>query len=291
MERRRFALVANPAAAGGRALAALPAVREELGRLGAAHRTLEAAGAGEACAAAAAAAANGETVVALGGDGLVGTLAGALAGTEAALALVPCGRGNDFARVLGVPPDARAAARLAVEGAERLVDVARVDGRPFVGIASAGFDSEANRIANEARLVRGSLVYLYAALRALAGWRHASFEVTVDGEVHRFTGYSVAAGNSKAYGGGMYLLPHAELDDGRLEVMMVEGHGKLRFLLNLPKVFRGTHLDDPAVRLASGAEVEVRADRPLTVYADGDPIGELPVRIGVERQCLRVIVP
>ena len=85
--------------------------------------------------------------------------------------------------------------------------MANVDGTPFVGIASFGFDSDANRIANEAKLVKGNAVYLYAALRALAAWKPAHFTVTVDGERHELSGYSVAVGNSKAYGGGMYRPP------------------------------------------------------------------------------------
>ena len=136
-------------------------------------------------------------MVAIGGDGLLRPLAAALRGREAALALVPCGRGNDLARVLGgrrrTPPRRRA---LAAEGDERLVDVADVDGTPFMGIASLGFDSDANRIANEAELIRGDAVYAYAALRALAFWRPARFTVTVDAERHELIGYSVAVGNS-----------------------------------------------------------------------------------------------
>ena len=136
---------------------------------------------------------------------------------------MPCGRGNDLARVLGIPKDPAAAARIAVEGEERLLDVANVEGTPYMGIASFGFDSDANRIANEAKLVKGNAVYVYAALRALAAWKPAHFSVTVDGERHEFTGYTVAVGNSKAYGGGMYVFPMAELDDGKLDVIVASG--------------------------------------------------------------------
>jgi YegS/Rv2252/BmrU family lipid kinase len=228
--------------------------------------------------------------VAIGCDGLVGSVAGAMRGAPGALAIVPAGRGNDLARVLGIPREPRAAARLAVEGEQRLLDVAEANGKPFVGIASLGFDSEANRIANESRLSLGSLVYLYAALRALAGWRDARFEVTVDGERHSVTGYSVAVANSKAYGGGMLLAPHAKLDDGRLDVMMVSSKSKLSFLRGVVDSFKGRHVDDPAVRFLRGAEVAVDADRPFTVYADGDPIAELPVRIEIVA-VVRVLVP
>lgn len=288
---RRFALLVNPAAAGGRALEALPSVHAALDGLGAAHRTVTTRSIDHAYEEAGRAASEGETVVALGGDGLLRPLAGALKGTDSALALIPCGRGNDLARVLGVPTDPAQAARIAVEGEERLLDVANVEGTPYMGIASFGFDSDANRIANEAKLVKGDAVYVYAALRALAAWKPATFTVTVDGERHQMTGYSVAVGNSKAYGGGMFVLPHAELDDGKLDVMLSKRTSKLRFLLELPKVFKGTHTDSEHVQFLRGEEIEVSADRPFVIYADGDPIGATPAIIRVERRCLRVIAP
>lgn len=288
---RPLALFLNPAAAGGRAARALPLVREELDRLGATYRLVDTRSLEHARDAATEAVAAGETVVAIGGDGLVGCLAGALMNTGSALAVVPGGRGNDLARVLGIPGEPGAAARLALEGEERLMDVANVNGRPFVGIASVGFDSDANRIANETRVVKGKLVYLYAALVALWRWRSASFEVVVDGERHDLIGYAVAVANSKAYGGGMHLVPHAELDDGRLDVMLTRSHSKLHWLAAIPKVFRGKHVDDPYIQWLAGSEIEVSADRPFTVYADGDPIADLPVTIGVAKRALRVIAP
>jgi YegS/Rv2252/BmrU family lipid kinase len=286
-----LALFLNPAAAGGRAADALPDLRAELDDLGVIYRVLSTHSLEHAREEAELSAKHGETVVAVGGDGIVGCLAGALRGTGSPLGIVPGGRGNDFARVLGIPSDPREAARLVANGEERLVDVGEVNGRPFVGIATVGFDSDANRTANEARFVKGDLVYLYAGLRTLAGWRHATFEVTVDGERHTVTGYNVAVANSKAYGGGMMLVPHAELDDGRLDVMLIEAHSKLRWLASLPKVYKGAHVDDPSIRWLTGSQVEISADRPFTVYADGDPIADLPARITVSKQALRVIVP
>jgi len=288
---RRFALLVNPASGRGRALEALPKVHAALDGLGASHRTVTTRSIDHAYEEAGRAAGEGETVVALGGDGLLRPLAGALKGTESAVALIPCGRGNDLARVLGVPTDPAAAARMAVEGEERLLDVANVEGTPFMGIASFGLDSDANRIANEARLVKGNAVYVYAALRALAAWKPATFSVTVDGERHQITGFSVAVGNSKAYGGGMWVLPHAELDDGKLDVMLVKNTSKLRCLIELPKLFKGAHLESEHVEFLRGEEIEVTADRPFAIYADGDPIGATPAIMRVERRCLRVIAP
>ena len=288
---RRFALLVNPASAGGKALEALPAVHEVLDRLHAPHRTVTTRSTEHAAEEAARAAARGETVAALSGDGLLRPLAGALKGTQAALAVIPCGRGNDLARVLGIPTDPAAAAELAVQGPERLLDVANVDGTPFVGIASFGFDSDANRIANEARLVRGNAVYLYAALRALAAWKPAAFSVTVDGERHDVTGYSVAVGNSKAYGGGMFVLPQAELDDGELDVLISKDASKLTFMRGVLQTFKAAHVDSPNAQFLRGATIEVGSDRPFVIYGDGDPIGTTPATMRVEPRCLRVIAP
>ena len=288
---RPLAVLVNPAAAGGRSRDALPVVTAELDRLGLTYRMVETTSVENARAEGTAAAEAGEAVVGIGGDGFVGTLAGVLCGSEAPLVIVPAGRGNDLARVLGIPTDTAAAVRLAVEGEERPIDVGEANGRPFVGIASVGVDSDANRIANEAKLVKGNLVYLYAAVRALAQWRDANWEVVVDGERHAFRGCDVIVGNSKAYGGGMYALPHAQLDDGLLEVLVTTQKPKLGLMGLTVRSFRGAHVDDPALRFLRGREVEVSADRPFEVYADGDPIATLPVKIRVAERVLRVMVP
>jgi YegS/Rv2252/BmrU family lipid kinase len=288
---RRFALLVNPASAGGRALKALPQVHQVLDELDAPHRTVTTRSIDHAYEEAVAAAEAGETVVALGGDGLLRPLAGALKGTGSALAIVPCGRGNDLARMLGIPTDPGEAARLAARGEERLVDVANVEGTPYMGVASFGFDSDANRVANEAKRVKGDAVYVYAALRTLATWKGARFRVIVDGVRHELTGCTIAVGNSKVYGGGMYVLPDAQIDDGLLDVMLVRNASRLRLLRLLPKVFKGTHGSSELVEFLRGEEVEVSSDRPFAIYADGDPIGATPAIMRVERRCLRVIAP
>jgi YegS/Rv2252/BmrU family lipid kinase len=288
---RRFALLVNPASGGGRSLKALPAVIAELDRLGAPHRVVTTRSIEHAAEEAAGAASAGETVAALGGDGLLRPVAAALKGTRTAVALIPCGRGNDLARVLGIPRDPALAARMAVEGSERPIDVASVDGTPYVGIAAIGFDSDANAFANQATLIKGDAVYLYAVLRTLVSWKPAHFEVTVDGARHAVTGYTVAVGNSRSYGGGMLLLPHAELDDGKLDLLLCADASKLTFLRDLPKLFRGTHLDLSYVQVLKGELIEVSSDRPFVIYADGDPIGATPATLRVERRALLVIGP
>lgn len=289
---RRHVVLVNPSAGGGTVRDMVTGAEEALRAAGVEHRLLYTESLEHARSEALAAAEGGEVPVVMSGDGLVGHIGGALAGGDAPLGILPCGRGNDLARVLGIPRgDLDAAAALLAAGTTRAIDVGEVNGRRFLGIASCGFDSDANRIANDARLVRGNLVYLYAALRALAGWKPARFSVTLDGERRGFTGYAVAAANSKAYGGGMFIAPDAELDDGLLDVVWTAQVSKLRFLANLPKVFSGSHVANDEVTVARASEVLIEADRPFAVYADGDHLADLPATVRVLPRALRVIAP
>jgi YegS/Rv2252/BmrU family lipid kinase len=287
----RFALLVNPAAGAGRAVEVLADAVAALRKRAAGYRVVHTKSAQHGCDEARAAADAGETLVVISGDGLIGQVGGALAGSGAALGIVPGGRGNDLARVLGIPTDTDEAVEVLARGAIREIDVGEINGRRFLGIASCGFDSDANRIANEARLVRGRLVYLYAALRALAAWRPALFRLELDGERREFSGYSVAAANSAAFGGGMFLAPDAVLDDGLLEVVSISDVAKLRYLRGLPKVFDGSHVENDEVTIERAREVRIEADRPFAVYADGDHLADLPATVRLLPRALRVIVP
>jgi len=290
---RRLALIVNPSAGGVRAGAALPDVQDALRRFGLEHRVETTRSLEHARELAQEAAQRGEAAVAFGGDGLVGAVAGALMHSPGVVGVLPGGRGNDFARVLGIPLEPVPACSVLADGEVRALDLGQAGDRTFVGIASCGFDSDANRIANQARVVRGNLVYAYGAIRALASWRPARFVLTLDGDrEHVVTGYSVGAANSKAYGGGMYAAPDAELDDGLLDIVTLGAMSKRRFLTSLmPKVFKGTHIEEPEVTVLRAREVAISADRQFTMYADGDPIAELPVTVRALPGAVRVIVP
>jgi YegS/Rv2252/BmrU family lipid kinase len=288
---RPLTLLVNPHSAGGRTLKLLPRVEAVLDARRVVFRVRRTRGLGDAVDAALRAVEAGEMPVVMGGDGLVGAVGGAMAGAETPLGIIPGGRGNDLVRVLGIPTDPEEAIAVVLDGSERRIDVGEANGERFLGIASCGFDSEANRIANETRLLRGNLVYAYAALRALAGWRAAKFTVATGAERRRLTGYSVAVANSSAYGGGMYIAPGAELDDGRFDVVTIGEVGKLRFLRNLPKVFKGTHVDNDEVEVFRAARLQLSASRPFALYADGEHLTDLPATLRVLPRALSVLVP
>jgi YegS/Rv2252/BmrU family lipid kinase len=284
-------LIVNPHAGAGRALRLLPGVEAALRGMGRRFRVAPTTSmqharelAREACDA-------GEVVAAMGGDGIIGAVAGELRDGKGLLAVLPGGRGNDFARKLGIPFDPVEAVALLQTGAETRVDLAEAGGMTYLGILSAGIDSEVNRIALETRLKLGTFVYTYGVLRAIASWRPASWTLTVDGVERQLDGYSVAVCNSGVFGGGMYLAPDARLDDGLLDVVTIAAQPRFAYLRGLPRVFKGTHLHDPAVTLVQCREVTFAAERPFTAYADGDPVAELPVTVRALPGALRVVAP
>ena len=287
-----LALIVNPHSAGGKTLKLLPAVEQVLDERRIEFRvqrtkTLE-HGVEQALLAVEA----DEVPVVISGDGLLGAIGGAMAGSETPLGIIPGGRGNDLARVLGIPGKPERAVEVILAGHSRRIDVGEANGERFLGIASVGFDSEANRLANETKLLRGNLVYAYAAIRTLLGWKPARFTIAVDGERIRLSGYSVSVANNSCYGGGMYIAPNAELDDGEFDVVSVGEVGKLRFVGNLPKVFKGTHVEQQdVIKVFRAKHLQLSASRPFRVYADGEHLTDLPASLRVLPRALSVLVP
>jgi YegS/Rv2252/BmrU family lipid kinase len=284
-------LLVNPASAHGRTLKLLPAIEQELDQRRIPFRVERTRGLEDGAERALGAIEAGEVPVVISGDGLVGAIGGAMAGAETPLGIVPGGRGNDLARVLGIPDDPVEAVSVIAGGVTRRIDVGEANGRRFLGIVSVGFDSEANRLANETSFMRGNLVYAYAAVRTLLGWKPGRFTIRVGEERRRFSGYSVSVANSRAFGGGMFIAPDAELDDGEFDIVTVGEVGKLRFVGNLPKVFKGTHVNEDEVRVFRAAQLELTASRPFPVYADGEHLTDLPASLRVLPRALSVLVP
>jgi len=286
-----LALLVNPASAHGGALKLLPRLEQALDERRISFRVERTQGLGDGVKRALRAAETGETPVVISGDGLIGAIGGALAGSETPLGIVPGGRGNDLARVLGIPRKPEEIVAMLASAQTRRIDVGEVNGKRFLGIVSVGFDSVANERANQTRWLRGNLVYAYAGVRTLLGWKPARFTIRVGEESERFSGYSVSVANSSAFGGGMFIAPDADLSDGKFDVVTISEVGKLRFLSNLPRVFRGTHVNKDEVRVFRAPRLELSASRPFPVYADGEHLTDAPASLRVLPRALSVIVP
>lgn len=289
----RLAVVANPAAAGGRTRRV--AARVEAALRGAGFETSLHWSAGpRAVGDAVRRARDGgaRAVALLGGDGTLHEALPALLEAPLPFVPLPCGRGNDFARALGIPRDAVAAARAVAGWAERPIDVGRAGGAPFLTVAAVGFDAQvAAAVSASGRRLPGPAAYLAASLSLLARYRAPALRLSgafgaIEG---RF--FLVAAGNGTSYGGGMRIAPDARLDDGLLDLCVVEEIPRLTVLRLLPRVFSGAHVGHPAVRVVRAASVQIDASEPLEVYADGEPAARLPARLDVLPGALRVLAP
>ena len=284
-------LLVNPASAHGRTLKLLPAIEQELDQRRIPFRVERTRGLEDGVERTLGAIEAGEVPVVVSGDGLVGAIGGAMAGSDTPLGIVPGGRGNDLARVLGIPDDPVEAVAVIAAGETRRIDVGEANGRRFLGIVSVGFDSECNRLANEVKIVRSNLVYVYSLFRTLLTWKPARFTIRSESQRIRTSGYSISVANNSTFGGGMRIAPEAELDDGLLDIVTVGEVGKLRFVANLSKVFKGTHIDQEQVRMFRASRVEISASRPFPVYADGEHLTDLPVSVRILPRALSVLAP
>jgi YegS/Rv2252/BmrU family lipid kinase len=288
---RRLRVLVNPAAGAGAPTSKLEAIRQRLTQAGLEVEIAPTESAAHAAELAGTAAQAGEEVVAFGGDGMARIAAAAMRGTDAVLGVLPGGRGNDFAAVLGIPRDPLAACEILIDGRVRAIDLGQADDQVFLGNASIGLESEVTPIANAAPRVGGRAVYLAATMYGLARWRPARFELEIDGTSCAYTGYMAAAANTGRFGGGMRLAPDARLDDGLLDVVVIGHTSRVKFIRGTPKVFRGAHVHEPNVHIWSARQVRLDADRPFAVYADGDALARTPTLITVAPAALRVRAP
>lgn len=221
-------------------------------------------------------------LIAVGGDGLVSLALQALAGTRTPLGVVAVGTGNDFARTLGLPVrDPAAAGRLAADalkqGKIRTLDLGRAGDRWFGTVLASGFDSRVNDRGNRMRWAPGRFKYDLAILAELASFRPVPYRIRLDGGAEReIEATLVAVGNGTSYGGGMRICADAAMDDGLFDVTVVGDCSRTTLLKVFPRVYRGTHLSHPVVTVHRAASVELAAAG-TTAYADGEPLGALPV--------------
>ncbi|MQY07828.1 diacylglycerol/lipid kinase family protein [Actinomadura macrotermitis] len=290
---RSFTAVVNPTAGGSASARTLMPLARLLREAGAELAVEYSRGLEHATALAREAAAAGRAVLGVGGDGMVGCVGGALAGTDAVFGVVPAGRGNDFARQLGLPTDPAGIAEVLLHGEPRAVDVIEANGVPVLGSVYAGVDAVANDNANHSRL-RGRASYTAGALRAVLTWKPADYVVTVDGERYRRRGFTVVAANSGYYGFGRHIVPHARVDDGLLDVLIVKHGPKRLFFQVMRELSDGSHLNRPQVEVLRGREVRIELAAPgrvLPYGADGELPGVLPVTAKVLPGALRILLP
>jgi diacylglycerol kinase (ATP) len=288
-------VVANPSAGHGRAGRLIGKVTTGLHRLRVPHE-IRVSESGPDLERLARHAAEGGTriVAALGGDGTASLAANGILGTGAALAALPAGTGDDFAKAIGAGKLDTAIELLANPKTVDLDVIEVTTGavrRSFINIAGAGFDSEVNETANGMTVKLGATgTYLAALVKTLSRYSPAAFTIQVDDERMELDAMLVEVGSGRWTGGGMKVLPGAVMNDGQLDVCIVEALSKTAFLRAFPRVFLGSHTTHPRVRMRTGTRVQVEANRRVLVYADGELVGSLPAVFEVRPAMLPVVV-
>ncbi len=290
-------LFVNPAAGRGRGARAARPAAAALRDAGFSVRTVLGDDPADALARARAALEEGTgALIAVGGDGMAHLALQAVVGTGTPFGLVAAGTGNDFARALGMPlRDPAAAGRMIADalksGRVRDIDLGRTGDRWFGAVLASGFDSRVNDRGNRMRMPLGRFKYDLAMVAELAAFRPLPYRITLDGgEVREVEATLVAVGNGPSYGGGMRICPGADLTDGLFDITVVGECSRATLLRVFPRVYRGTHIDHPAITVLRAATVELAADQ-VTGYADGEPVGPLPLTARCVPGALRVVGP
>ena len=294
---RQIALLANPTAGRGHAAQILDAVTARLVASGAKVEHLIGDDAEHALELARKAAADGvDTVVTLGGDGMVHVAVQALAETEVSLGVVPLGTGNDFARALGIPAgDPLAAADVVVRNHPRRIDLGRSDDTWFATVLAAGFDAAVNERANAMRWPHGDLRYTLAALSVIRSWKPVPYRLEIEDSTGATTvreqdAMLLAIANTESYGGGLRIAADCDPADGLLDAILIKPVSRLEFLRVFPGVRQAKHLTHPAFERIRARRITASAPG-VIAYSDGERLGPLPLDVECVPSALGVLVP
>jgi YegS/Rv2252/BmrU family lipid kinase len=228
------------------------------------------------------------TIVAAGGDGTVRSIAFKLLNRDVTLGILPLGSAMNVARSLDIPLELEGAAAVLAEGQARAIDVGEVWGRPFLEVAWIGLGAEVLAGATEAK--EGRLRRALAILRRAFDPSRTRVRLQVDGREVRGRATSIAIANGRFTGRGIELASEASLDDGRFDILVYEGSGRIQLLVDVARVLID-RVRNPPLRRFRGAVVRVSTHRPLPVRADSNDIGVTPVQLEIRPKGLRVIAP
>jgi YegS/Rv2252/BmrU family lipid kinase len=240
----------------------------------------------------------GSLLVVIGGDGTVNEVVNGIAGTEAEVAVLPGGTGQDFGRTHGIPSRFDEAVRVAIDGETRTIDLGHVElesgaSRFFANVGSAGMSGAVARRANSmTKAFGGRATFFYALTREFLAWENTRVVVELEGGVRREGPmHDVIVANGRFHGGGMKLAPDARQNDGAFDVVLIADVSKLDFVTTAPKLYSGRYLSHPKVELLRSPTVAVDAAEPLPLEVDGEPIGTTPARFEIVPSALRLRVP
>jgi diacylglycerol kinase (ATP) len=238
-----------------------------------------------------------DALVLVGGDGMAHLGVNVCANTSVPMAIVPAGTGNDSAGVFGMPiNDAAASTKLILENisSPKFIDAIEIEhsgGKTWaIGSASAGFDALVNARANKMKWPAGPMKYYLAMLLELASFKAIKYRSKIDGVAKDFEAMLCVVSNSGVFGGGMLVVPEASITDGKLDLLILNKITRFKLVRIFPRVYKGTHVTDPAVELLEATKVEIAADG-MPIYSDGEYVGQSPFTAILVPAALMVIAP
>jgi YegS/Rv2252/BmrU family lipid kinase len=233
-----------------------------------------------------------QIVVGYGGDGTVGDVARGIYGSDATLGVLPVGTGNDFARNLNLRLDMQEATATVLGGNIRRIDIGLINGTPFINNCGTGFDAQVMRTMNQSiRFTKGRLAFYLAMAKTFPSFKPFRLELeTSDGEKYSDRAMMISALNGKAYAAGMMAAPHAEMDDGLIDILIIKALPKSRLLGLFSKVGHGQHLNHKGVVMMKARKFTVKTIPSLPLNIDGEIRGLSPMEVEIQPRGLKVLV-
>lgn len=236
-------------------------------------------------------------VVVVGGDGTVHDVVNGLQQVRIPIGIIPAGSGNDYARSIQVPKSYRLALERILSGEKKKIDILHVGERFCITVVGIGFDGKVAEIANQTkykkflnRLRLGKFTYFFIVLRLLFQYRPTQVTIKLDGQTYQYENvWLIAVANLPYYGGGMHICPHAQSDDGVLDICLVHNISKYKLLQIFPKVFHGKHINHSAITILKGKNVKVYSDKPVVIHGDGEVIGQTPIEVTIKKDVLDIV--
>ena len=298
-------MIVNPVASGGRVAKWWPDLRSSLSQYGLQFEDELTCSPRHAIEIARKAVEDGfRHIVSVGGDGTVhevvnGLVVDGRVPEDVLLTIIPGGTGADFVRTIGVSRDPLEACQALLGQKTKRVDIGEIrcvrDGQPtteyFVNVAGLGFDGETSiRVNRMSKRISGTIPYLTGLVLTLFTYRNKDVQLSIDGRAVHGRFNSVIICNGQYFGGGMWVGPHAAADDGIFDIVLLKDLGKLEFLVNVPRVYRGTHLSHPKVESFQARDLRVEAEQRMFLQAEGELIGEAPASFRVMPHALNLLV-
>ena len=214
-----------------------------------------------------------EVIVGVGGDGTLHEIVNGMMGGKAALGVIPMGSGNDFIKMLNLPIDTAAALQVIKKNLRKKIDIGKIGDRYFPNGVGIGFDAWVVRESMKVKKLRGFLIYLYSVIKTIFLYNNSKVIVSIDGKEEERDIFLIAVGNGRAMGGGFFLTPQAEIDDGLLDICFIQNLKKWEVLLHLPKAINGKHIHLKQIQMMKCDKIKIVSENGIAVHADGELLG------------------